>query len=107
MTIFRNIFIIVEVLIAHQLAFFDFCAGNRHQIVACARLEAVKVTPELWVGRVEVAQMAQRIKRSPNCGTNCTVLCGLARVPVVTVKLARGIHFNLDCPVLLYSMKLL
>ena len=31
--------------ITTQFAFFDFCAGNRDQIVARARVEAVKVTP--------------------------------------------------------------
>ena len=28
-----------------QSALFDFCTGNRHQIVAGARVKAVKVTP--------------------------------------------------------------
>ena len=30
-----------------QCAFFDFCAGKRHQIVARVRVKAVKVTPKL------------------------------------------------------------
>ena len=42
--------------------------GNRHQIVVRARVEAVKVAPKLWIGRVKVAKMAQRIGLSPKCG---------------------------------------
>ena len=41
-----------------QFAFFDFCVGNCHQIVACAWVEAVKVTPKLWIAQVEVAKVA-------------------------------------------------
>jgi len=44
-----------------QFAFFDFCVGNCHQIVACAWVEAVKVTPKLWIAQVEVAKVAQQI----------------------------------------------
>ena len=44
-----------------QSAFFDFCVGNRHQIVACARVKAVKVTPKLLVARMEIAKVAQLI----------------------------------------------
>ena len=36
-------------------AFFDFCAGNRHQILAGAWVKAVKVTPKLLVARLQVA----------------------------------------------------
>ena len=43
----------------------------------------MKVTPELWIAREE----AQRIGLSPNCGTNYTVLYGLARVRVEPVKI--------------------
>ena len=72
--------------IAAQSAFFDFCAGNHHQSVARARLKAVKGTPNLWIVRVEVAKVAQRIGLSSKCGTNYTLFCGLARVRVEPVK---------------------
>ena len=82
-----------------QSAFFDFCAGNLHQIVAGARVTAVKVTPKLSVARVEVAKVAQLIGLSCKCGTNYTLCCGLARVRVEsdkivpkTVNIARGIY---------------
>ena len=54
--------------------------------MARARLKAVKGTPNLWIVRVEVAKVAQRIGLLPKCGTNCTLLCGLARVRVELVK---------------------
>ena len=44
-----------------QFAFFDFCAGNRHQILACARVEAANVTPKLWIARLEIVKVAQLI----------------------------------------------
>ena len=56
-----------------QSTLFDFCAGNRHQIVAGARVKAVKVTPMLLVARVEVAKVAQLIGLSCKCGTNYTL----------------------------------
>ena len=58
----------------NQLAFFDFCAGNRLQIVAHAWMEVVKLTAKMWIARVEVMKVAQRIGLSPKCGTNCTVV---------------------------------
>ena len=56
--------IITQAIHVHRItqsAFFGFCAGNRHQIVAGARVKAVKVTPELLAARMEVANVAQLI----------------------------------------------
>ena len=75
-------------LLSCQSAFFDFCAGNRHQIVARMRVEAVKVTPETWIAGVEVAKLAQRMGLLRKCGTNCTIFYGLVRVQVDPVKMA-------------------
>ena len=55
--------------------------------MARARVKAMKVTPKLWIVRVKVAKVAQRIGLSPNCGTNYTLFCGLARVRVEPVKI--------------------
>ena len=63
-------------------AFFDFCSGNDHQIVAHALVEALKVTQKLWIVRVEVAKVAQRTGFSHKRGTNYTLFCGLVRVQV-------------------------
>ena len=70
-----------------QFAFFGYLAGNRHQSVARARVKAVTVTPELWIVRVEVAKVAQRIGLSPNCGTKYTLFCGLVRVRVESITI--------------------
>ena len=75
-------------LLSCQPAFFDFCAGNRQQIVARVRVEAVKVMPETWIAGSEVAKLAQRIGLLPKCGTNCTIFYGLVRVQVESVKVA-------------------
>ena len=46
---------------AHLSPLFDFCAGNRHQIVAGARVKAVKVTPKLLVARVAFMQVWHKL----------------------------------------------
>ena len=74
-----------------QFAFFDFCAGNHHHIVAGARVKAVKGTPMLLVARGEAAKVAQLIGLSCKCGTNYTLCCCLVRAWVETVKMAQGI----------------
>ena len=74
--------LLVSVACWPQSAFFDFCAGNRHQIVAGARAKAVKVTPKLLVARVEVAKVAQLLGLSCKCGTSYKLCCGLARLRV-------------------------
>ena len=55
--------------------------------MAHARVKAVKVTPKLWVARMEVAQVAQPIGLSPTFGTNYMIHYGLARVWVEPVKI--------------------
>ena len=55
-----------------QFVFFEFCTGNGPKIVVHARVEAGKVTPKIWIVRVEVAKVAQRIRIIPKCGTNYT-----------------------------------
>ena len=57
--------------------------------MARARVEAVEVTPNLWIALMEVVKVAQRIGLSPKCGTNYTVLCDLARVLVELVKIVQ------------------
>ena len=78
-----------------QSAFFEFCAGNRHHIVAGARVTAVNVTPKLLVTRVEVAKVAQLIGLSCKCGTNYTLCCGLARVRVESDTIVPKIRLSL------------
>ena len=77
-----------------QSGFFDFCAGNRHQIVAGARVKAVKVTPKLLVARVEISKVFQLIGLSYKCGTNYTLCCGLARVRVKSDKIVLKIRLS-------------
>ena len=77
-----------------QSAFFDFCAGNRHQSVAGGRVKAVKVTPKLLVARVEVPKVAQLIGLSCKCGRNYTLCCGLARVRVESDKIVLKIRLS-------------
>ena len=77
-----------------QSAFFDFCEGNRHQIVVGAWVKAVKVAPKLFVARVEVAKVAQLIGLSCKCGTNCTLCSGLARVRVESDEIVPKIRFS-------------
>ena len=77
-----------------QSAFFDFCTGNHHQIVAGARVKAMKVTPKLLVARVEVPKVAQLIGLSCKCGTNYTLCCGLARVRVESDKIVLKIRLS-------------
>ena len=79
---------------AARFAFFDFCAGNRHQIVAGARVEAVKVTPKLLVARVEVPKVAKLIGLSCKCGTNYTLCCGLGRMRVESDKIVLKIRLS-------------
>ena len=81
-------------LLHSQSAFFDFCAGNRHQIVAGARVKAVKETPKLLVARVEVANVAQLLGLSCKCGTNYTLYCGMARVRVESDKTVPKIRLS-------------
>ena len=45
-------------------------------------MEAVKVTPKIWIARVEVAKVAQGIGLSPKCDKEHSLFCGLARVRV-------------------------
>ena len=75
-------------------AFFDFCAGNRHQIVAGARVKAVKSTPKLLVVRAEVVKVAQLIGVSRRFCTNYTLCCGLARVRVESDKIVLKIRLS-------------
>ena len=77
-----------------QSAFFDYYAGNRHQIAAGARVKAVKITPKLLLTRVEVAKVAQLIGLSCKCGTNYTLCCGLARVRVESDKIVPKISLS-------------
>ena len=70
-----------------QFVFFDFWLGNCHQIVVRARVEAGKVTPKIWIVRVEAAKVAQRIRIIPKHGTNYTVFCDLRRVRDEPVKI--------------------
>ena len=77
-----------------QSAFFDFCVGNRHRIVAGARVKAVKLKPKLLVARMEVAKVAQLIGFSRKCGTNYTLCCGLARVRVESDKMVPKIRLS-------------
>ena len=55
--------------------------------MARARVKAIKLTPELWIARVEVAKVAQLIGLSPICGTKYTPYCGSVRVRVEPVKI--------------------
>ena len=77
-----------------QSAFFDLCAGNRHQIVTRARVKAMKVTPTLLVARVEIAKVAQLIGFSRKCGTHYTLCCSLARVRVELDKIVPKIRLS-------------
>ena len=77
-----------------QSAFFDFCAGNRHQIVAGVRVKVVKVTPKLLVAREEVPKVAQQIGLSCKCGSNYTLCNGLARVRVESDKIVLKIRLS-------------
>ena len=69
-----------------QFAFFDLCAGNRHQIMLYARVEAVNVMLQLWIVWVEVAKVVQGIGLSLKCGTNYMLFCSLLHVHVEPVK---------------------
>ena len=79
---------------AGQSAFFDFCTGNRHRIVAGARVQAVKVKPKLLVAWVKVAKVAQLIGLSCKCGSNYTLCCALARVRVESDKIVPKIRLS-------------
>ena len=77
-----------------QCAFFDFCMGNCHRIVAGVQVKAVKVTPKLLVLWVEVAKEVQLVGLSCKCGTNYTLCCGLARVRVESDKIVLKIKLS-------------
>ena len=63
-------------IVKNQFAFVDSCAGNRRQIAARARVKAVKVTPKLWIVRMEEAIVTQPIGISSKLGTDyrCAVV---------------------------------
>ena len=57
-------------------------------------MNAVKVTPKLLIGRVEVAKVAQLIGLSCKCGTTSTLCYGFARVRVESVKIVPKIRLS-------------
>ena len=60
--------LVVNVVLARaQFAFFDFCAGNYQQNIARARMEIVKISPQIGIARVEAAKVALRTGFSPKC----------------------------------------
>ena len=59
---------------AGQFAFFDFCVGNRHQVLARAHVKAVHISPKLWIARVEVVKVPQLKEFSSKWGTNYTYI---------------------------------
>ena len=63
--------------------FLDFCAGKRHQNIADARVEAVKITPQIAIARVETSKVDPRIGLSPKHGnTEYFLFSGFTRVGV-------------------------
>ena len=70
-----------------QFTLFEFCAGNCYQIVVRARVEPGKVTPKIWIVRLEAAQVAQRIRSIPKHGTNYTLFCDLGCVRAEPIKI--------------------
>ena len=57
-----------------QFAFFDFCAEKHNQIMGCALVGAVRVTPQIGIARVQAVKVAPRIGPSPNCGHRASLI---------------------------------
>ena len=71
---------------ACQFAFFHFCVGNFHEIVAHVQVKAMKVMPELWIAQGYIAKVALPIELSPKWGKNCMLHYGVERVSMEPVK---------------------
>ena len=52
---------------SNKFAFVDFCAVKRQQSMARARMEVVKIAPQIGIVRAESARVAIRIRLSPKC----------------------------------------
>ena len=49
--------VVLVMMIVFQCEFFDFYIGKHHQIIACAWVEALQITLQIGIVRMEAAKV--------------------------------------------------